>query len=122
MRFTIDIETALCEELTRVGLSASAHMIPATLGKNMPHVHIVRTGGYESGMVVETNQVDFDVYDADAADAMESATELCAKVRDLEGGLCYRALITTLPYPNPDPRHPSLARATFKAQLITRTL
>lgn len=122
MRKTIDIETALYDELTEAGISASAHVIPATLGRSLPHVHVVRTGGYESDKVVETNQVDFDVYASDAADAMEEATDLCAWVRDLEGGFCYRAVITTLPYANPDPRHPTIARATFKAQIVTRTI
>lgn len=120
MRKSRDIETALYEKLNADGYSASAHAVPSTLGANLPHVHIVRTGGYERDMVIETNQVDFDVYDEDAADAMETASELCGWVRELAPDLCYTADITTLPYNNPDPRHPTLGRATFKAQLLTR--
>lgn len=122
MRKSSDIETALYEQLTAAGYDASAHSIPATLGATLPHVHVVRTGGYGYDFVLESNNIDFDVYAADPADAMEKASDLCGWVRDLAGDFCYTAEISTLPYGNPDPRHPTIARATFKAQLITRTV
>ena len=122
MRYSRDIETALYKKLNADGYSASAHAVPSTLDAKLPHTHIVRTGGYEKDLVIEVNQVDFDVYAADAADAMEEASELCGWVRALAGDFCYRAEITTLPYNNPDPRHPTLGRATFKAQLHTRII
>ena len=125
MRYGNDIETALYERLTNDGISASAHAIPASLGNTLPHVHVVRTGGYTSDLVLETQNVDFDVYAANQADAMEEAENLCGWVRDLEGTTvgtpCYGAEVITLPYGNPDPRHPTLGRATLKAELITRT-
>ena len=46
MRVSIDIETALYDLLTAAGYSASAHTIPAKLGRTLPHVHVVRTGGF----------------------------------------------------------------------------
>ena len=122
MRYTKDIETALYEQLTESDYSASAHAVPASLGDNLPHIHVVRTGGYETDMVIEINQVDFDVYAEDQADAMADAADLCGWVRELIGDFCYRAEITTLPYANPDPRHPTIARATFKARILTRTV
>jgi len=125
MRASVDIETAIYELLIASEYSASAHALPATLGAPLPHVHVVRTGGLTDDFVIETNQVDFDVYAADDADAMEDACSLCAWVRNLSGEIvgtqCYAAEISTLPYNNPDPRHPNLARATFKAQILTRT-
>lgn len=125
MRASNDIETALCEMLESKDWSASAHMVPETLGQTLPHVHIERTGGYTSDMVIETNQVDFDVYAADAADAMTYACALCAVIRDIAGEAigtpCYESDVITLPYNNPDPRHPTISRATFKAQILTRT-
>ena len=122
MRRSKDIETALYELLKESHYSASAHALPATLGKALPHVHVVRTGGYEDDMVIEVNQIDFDTYAFDAADAMEHASALCGWIRDLEGSEYYVSKITTLPYSNPDPRHPSLARVTVKAQILTRTV
>ena len=122
MRKSLDIETALCEKLRDAGYSASAHMIPKSLGESLPHIHIVRTGGFEKDMVIEVNRVDFDVYAATAADAMEQACELCGRVRELAGDFSYTSEINTLPYENPDPRHPTIARATFKAQITTRTV
>ena len=96
-------------------------MIPA-----LPHVHVVRTGGYTSDLVIEQNNIDFDVYAEDPAEAMSVATELCGYVRALAGedelgSPCYTSEIVTLPYSNPDPRHPTLGRATFKALIRIRT-
>lgn len=126
MRASVDIETALYEKLNTDKYSASAHAIPATLGATLPHVHVTRTGGYTSDMVIETNMVDFDIYDKDDAEAMASAANMCAWVRDLSGEIvgtqCYAAEITTLPYQNPDPLHADVARATFKAQILTRVI
>ena len=122
MRKTKDIETALYRLLDNSGYHASAHSIPSSLGSSLPHVHVVRTGGFESDMVIETHYVDFDVYDAYPADAMTKASELCGWTRDLVGDDFYVATITTLPYENPDPRHPNIARVTFKASLICRTV
>ena len=86
MRVSVDIETALYDLLTADGYSASAHMIPATLGQNLPHVHVVRTGGFTSDRVLDFNSVDFDVYADDQADAMEAALELTGWGRAHEGG------------------------------------
>lgn len=122
MRKTRDIETALYEQLTADGYTASAHAIPPDLGTSLPHIHVVRTGGYEKDMVIEVNQIDFDVYAADSADAMEQACELSAWIRGLAGDFCHYAAITTMPYGNPDPRHQDIGRATIKAQIITRTV
>ena len=125
MRVSNDIETALYKLLISEGISASAHAVPMWLGEAFPHVHVVRTGGYTSGLVVEDNNVDFDVYAADQADAMTAASNLCALVRsiagtDLGGVPCYTSEVTTLPYNNPDPRHPTIGRATFKALIAIR--
>ncbi len=123
MRYSNDIETALYNLLTTDGYSASAHALPATLGNTLPHVHVVRTGGTTTDLVLETHQVDFDVYAEDPAEAMEQACLLCGWVRELVGrdiGICYHAEVMTLPYGNPDPRHSTLGRATFKATINTR--
>lgn len=126
MRVSIDIETALYDLLTADGYSASAHAIPATLGQTLPHVHVVRTGGFTSDRVMDFNSVDIDVYAATQVDAMEAAAVLTGWVRALEGvsvggSPCYGAEVTTLPYHNPDPRHPNIGRATFKVQITIRT-
>ena len=125
MRTNNDIETALYSLLNTDKYSASAHAIPSTLGSTLPHIHVTRTGGYTNDMVIEIHQVDFDIYAADQADAMTTAATLCGWVRDLTGKTvgtaCYNSEVMTLPYNNPDPLHPTLARATFKAQILTRT-
>ena len=125
MRTSFDIETALYNALTEKQIHASAHDLPASLGSVLPHVHVSRTGGTTSDRVVETNTVAFDVYAADSADAMTAASTLCGDIRDLEGtdigSPVYSVEIVTLPYNNPDPRHPTLGRATFRAQIATRT-
>ena len=122
MRHARDIETELYEMLTEASYSASAHSVPSTLGAVLPHVHVVRTGGYERDMVIEINYIDFDVYAETAPDAMETASALCGWIRSLAGAYCYTSEITSLPYHNPDPRHQDIARATLKAQMLTRTV
>lgn len=125
MRCNNDIETALYSLLTTDKYSASTHAVPSTLGSTLPHIHVTRTGGYTNDLVVEIHQVDFDVYAADQADAMTAASEVCGWVRDLAGKTvgtgCSYSEVMTLPYNNPDPLHPTLSRATLKAQIITRT-
>ena len=125
MNVSVDIETALYNLLAADNYSASAHSIPASLGSTLPHVHVTRTSGLTTDRVVDINSVDFDVYDVTQADAMESASALCGWIRDLEGKdvetPCYSSEITTLPYRNPDPRHPNIGRATLKAQITIRT-
>lgn len=124
MTVSVDIETALYDLLTEDGFSASAHSIPTSLGEDLPHVHVTRTGGYTSDRVLEFNSVDFDVYAETQMDAMETASELCGWVRSLEGvtieAPCYSAEVSSLPYHNPDPRHPNLGRVTLKAQITIR--
>lgn len=119
-----DIATALYERLTADGYSASAHVIPAALETMLPHVHVMRTSGTTSDRVREENNVDFDIYSDTISDAMEDASHLCGWVRALEGATvgtpCYESEIVTLPYENPDPRHPNIGRATFKAQITVR--
>ena len=116
-----DIETALYFRLTADGYSASAHVIPAAVETMLPHIHVTRTGGFTTDRVREENNVDFDVYAETQADAMEEASHLCGWVRALEGTTvdtpCYTSEVITLPYENPDPRHPNIGRATFKAQI-----
>ena len=86
---------------------------------------MVRTGGYNTDRVIDVNNVDVDVYAGTQADAMEAATALTGWIRNLEGGAlvtpCYSAEVLTLPYHNPDPRHPNIGRATIKAQITIRT-
>lgn len=124
MTVSVDIETALYNRLTEAGYSASAHAVPGTLGEDLPHVHVTRTGGYTSDRVLERNSVDFDVYAETQADAMETASELCGWIRDLEGSTietpCYESEVSGIPYNNPDPRHPNLGRVTTKAQITIR--
>lgn len=122
---SVDIETALYSLLTTDKYIASAHVIPAGLENKLPHIHVTRTGGSTSDRVIDTNNVDFDVYAVTQMDAQETANALCGWVRDLVGQTvgtpCYEAEIITLPYRNPDPRHPNIGRATFKAQITIRT-
>ncbi len=121
---TIDIEAGLQTLLALEGWSASAPPIPATLGESLPHVAITRTGGSRTLMVQDAHSVALDVYAATEAGAMEAADELTAWAVSLTavGGVpVHRVELTALPYDNPDPRHPNIARATFTVRILTRT-
>lgn len=132
MRYNVDIETLMAKIIKEdLKVSTSAHALPASLGEKLPHIHIVRTGGYTTDLVIETHNLDFDVYADDAADAMTAAADFCGYIR-IEGPkiaeassgekmTVYSSEVMTLPYDNPDPRHPNIARATIKAQIKART-
>ena len=125
MRETIDIEGALVAALKERGTSASAPPVPSRLGSTLPHVHVTRTGGDEVSIVQDRHRVDVDVYAATSAAAMSAVCELTGWLRSLVGSTLggvpvYDARVDTLPYDNPDPLHPTIPRATFKASLVTR--
>ena len=123
---TIDIEAALQAALEADGMSASAPPIPSTLGANLPHIHVERVGGWQENIVQDMHEVNVHVYDEHEYQAMMQANALTgwlkAKVGDeLDGCPVYAVNIATLPYNNRDPLHESLARATMRVQILTRT-
>lgn len=122
MRKTIDIEGALASMLAADGYDAGAPPVPADLSAG--RVQVTRTGGTRSDFVIDEHSIDFDCYGSTDAAAMGLADALTAWACELPGrdvGVpCYQADIVTLPYSNPDPRHPTLARATLKARILTR--
>ena len=123
---TLDIEGAIQSALAANGMSASAPPVPATLGAYLPHYHAVRVGGWQENAVQDMHEVEIHTYAADEADAMAAANRLSGWIRalagdTLDGHQVYTSNVTTLPYGNPDPLHQTLARATLRAQILTRT-
>ena len=124
---TADIEAGLGELLEAEGVSASAPPVPANLGDNLPHVHVTRTGGNRAIMVQDMHMVTLDVYADTEAAAMARADGLTAWAvmlagQTIGGAYCHDARLNSIPYNNPDPRHPNIARASFGVQLRTRVL
>lgn len=125
-RRTIDIEGGLQARLEADGWASCAPPLPSTLGSTLPFVCVTRTGGTRSAFVQDDHAVTFDVYADTESAAMESACDLTAWAADLVGSdiggePCHLVSIGALPYSNPDPRHPTLARASFPARIRTRT-
>lgn len=123
---TIDIEGALQAALAADGMSASAPPVPANLGATLPHYHVERVGGWQENAVQDMHEVAIHAYAADDADAMVAANALTGWLRrrvgdELDGNQVYSVNVVTLPYANGDPLHQSLARATMRVQLLTRT-
>lgn len=118
---TIDIEDALQAALNADGIAACAPPVPANLAEQ---VVVVATGGYSQAYVQDVHAVSFDCYASGETEAMSRACALTRWVRALPGKTvgtyCYGAEVETLPYNNPDPAHPTLARATFAARITTR--
>jgi len=115
----IDIEKAFSEA---IGVSATP--VPANLGETLPYTCVFTTGGTRSDIICDMHSMDLDTWDETWAKAMARACELVGLLTGLEGstvnGVSYaRVLITGLPYANPDPDRPDLARVTFSAQVIT---
>ena len=113
----------------------SAPPVPADLHQDA--VVITRIGGYEQAYVQDVSTVHFDCYSDSEARSAEMAAWLTEMVRSLVGvemeitffvsgdtawTHVYAADIQTLPYFNPDPRHPTLPRYTLSARITTRML
>ena len=74
----------------------------------------------------DMHEVAVHTYAVDDYDAMTAANALTGWLRrhmgdELDGHQVYSVNVVTLPYANGDPLHQSLARATMRVQILTRT-
>lgn len=118
----VDVEYVIAEAL---GIHATP--TPANLGASLPYAIVSRTGGGRADLVVDNHFVDIDVYsyDDDWAGATDEAASLIARACELGGTSAAGATVCavtveTMPYNNPDPDHPSLARSTFSLRVTAR--
>lgn len=118
----IDIEDELQAYLNANGIRACATPVPANLAP--PMCVVWRTGGEQRAYVQDVQRVSIDCYGESVAGAMRTAHDAVALVRDLSGRtigtFCY-ASSASLPHLNPDPDHPTIPRATFSAEVVTRS-
>lgn len=119
---TVDIEGLLQQYLENLGYTSFAPPVPPDLGAG--YVGIYRTGGSTRAYVQDVHQLSIDCYESSEAQAMELACDLTNVIRSIGdlGVTVYETEVTTLPYSNPDPRRGDLCRATFAAQIVTRTI
>lgn len=118
----IDIEDAMRVDLAALldGCRVFAPPIPPDLREN--DVMVERVGGVSVSSVSYAHDVSVDCYAADDASAVVLANTvhglLCSlPVRDTSTQ--YSDATANLPYSNPDPRAPTLARYTFRSTVIT---
>lgn len=118
---TIDIEDALQAIFNDEGIVSCAPPVPADLSTMCV---VTRTGGFERAYIQDVHVLSIDCYAPEMVDAVNTANALCGIIRALPGKsvgtTCYTTEVTTLPYMNPDPTHPTLARVTIGAQVATR--
>ena len=109
-----------------LGIAASATPIPEDLGAALPYAVVYNVGGYRDAQtrVLDTGALSIDVYGETPAQAMDACRTVAALVnalQDADGSpQVYRSPITTEPYDNPDPMHPTIPRATCAADIVTR--
>lgn len=120
---TIDIEDAIQQALNADGIRACAPPVPADL--SAPMAIVWRIGGSERAYVQDVHSVSIDCYAATDAEAAAMANRMTAWVRalpgqELGGVPVYTASVSTLPYLNTDPGHPTLARCTLACEVATR--
>jgi|GEM_PF-2518474 len=132
----LDVEEALRVDVATmaaahgIALSTCAPPVPETLGDTLPMVMFSRVGGFRTSVVVDRHDMSIDVWAGsgdDYATAMAAANQACALCAGLPeaSGLAHpwhRVSIMTLPYANPDDRHPTIPRVTFMAHFITRAV
>ena len=109
----IDVEAALAADL-----GVHAPPVPPSLGSVLPYCAVERVGGGRADLVVDTHYVSFDVWAATWEEAQGEASRLlaaaCSLPRDPSASGTWCAVtVDGMPYDNPDPRRPDLARVTF---------
>lgn len=129
-QITVDVEDTLRQDIPEAlegafSIFGAAPPVPESLGSNLPLVIPERIGGSRYSLVLDAHSVAFDVYAATWGEAQEAAGQVVAAISELPyrsglAGAYYSSEITTLPYNNPDPRHPDIPRVSVNAQVITR--
>lgn len=121
----IDVEAAVVASAAGYSLDMAAYPVPRELGRRMPLTVLQRTGGSTASKVLDAHDISFDCYAVRWDEAMELANDVCGFIHSLEGQnvggiMCHRSQLRTLPYNNPDPNRPDLARVTLSAVLTLR--
>lgn len=121
----IDMEDALPRDLMAWmdGIVACGPPAPDDLQPGT--VCVTRLGGGPQSAVAHEHDISVDVWAATPADAMALADEVQGIVatlpmREPVSGAVYTTADPMLPYPNPDPHRPLMARATFRATVGAR--
>ena len=115
----VDIEHAL-------SLACAAIMAPPVPDDLMGVYSVAfATGGHRSEYVRDVRYVDVDTYAEDEQTAIAASSAIVPLLEALQsttiGGTSWqRVACTTLPYINPDPRRPDLARATASYEISVR--
>lgn len=116
-----DVESVIASALSGV------YAPPIPMGMEPPYSAVVATGGVRRGRVRDVRYVDVDTWAADEEAALAEAASIVPRMEALEaatvGGVAVsRVECTTLPYVNPDPRRPELARATASYEVALRAI
>lgn len=122
----IDVEDALRVELGAAleGVAACAWPAPDDIGPGTLCVTSLGGGATEGSPVAHDYDVSVDAWAATPAEAMALAAAAVGVVSTIRhrraSGVGWREGACLLPYPNPDPRRPTLPRATFRATVTAR--
>lgn len=119
-----DTAAELAETLTAYGLNAVPLPVPETLGDTLPLAVVEPLGGARTTLTIDQTAVTVGVYGVDELEAQQAAA-LAVGILDAmqyETSTWYRADITTLPYNDPDPRHPTIPRWSLAATVWARPI
>lgn len=117
----VDVEQVLADALDGV----FAPPVPSDM--EPPYSMVVSTGGVRRSRVIDTRYVDVDTWADSKGEAMAVALALVPKAEALAGSTVDGATVmsvgvTSLPYDNPDPDRPDLARATAGYEITTKAV
>lgn len=98
------------------GIAAAPLPVPEDLGADLPIAIVEPLGGRRSSVVIDRVPMSIEVYASTDAAAQTACARVCGAVASLGDGTAENAShwlsvdVSTLPYNDPDPRHPTLAR------------
>lgn len=103
------------------------HAPPVPPDMEPPYSMATATGGIRTGYVRDIRYVDIDTWGVTEGGAVADALALVPQVEALvgqtvAGATIERVSVTALPYDNPDPDRPDLARATTGYEIVIKAL
>ena len=116
--YSVDIEDVLRTQIGDSTLTASANPLPPSF--TLPYALVTALGGTTHDLVIDELRASVDVYADTWANAHTYAQIALARTRGLQ--TAYFVEVDALPYHNPDPLRPDLARVTFDLTIGVRNI
>lgn len=116
--YSVDIADLLRTAIEGEGFTASANPLPPDF--QTPYALVTPLGGITTEKVIDHLRASVDVYTDTWTNGYTYSQIALERARGLQGA--YLVEVESLPYHNPDPLRPDLARMTFNLNILIRNI